>query len=326
MLNQALAIANGKGGVGKTSLTANVAAIAAQSGWEVLVVDLDPQGNLGADLGYRQMGMSDDGMALSKAVQFREPLDPPIKDVRPRLDAVPAGLATRELSQILQQRGHLESARSMDIALDSLVHQYDLILFDCPPGDDMLGHLGLAMARGLVIPIRLDAGSLDGLELMAARVADIRNLGINPDLEFLGIALFDVTLNATALRRQVEEEIVRDFKGDVRIFKRAIRHSQRAAFDTRREGMTSIEYEHEAAIDRSERLRLLHRGMDHLSKAGPPRSGAAEGLAGDYAALTNEILEAFTTPPGSRNGQASSGVVVEAQPVDPYRPAAEPSW
>ena len=58
MLNQALAIANGKGGVGKTSLTSNIASMAAHSGWDVLVIDLDPQGNLGADLGYRQMGLS----------------------------------------------------------------------------------------------------------------------------------------------------------------------------------------------------------------------------------------------------------------------------
>ena len=296
MLNQALAIANGKGGVGKTSLTSNIASMAAHSGWEVLVIDLDPQGNLGADLGYRQMGLSDDGMALSKAVQFKEPLDPPVKQVRPRLDAVPAGLSTRELAHVLQNRGHLESATSMEAALADVADYYDLILFDCPPGDDALGDLGLAMARGLVIPIKFDPGSMDGLELMAARVGEIRRLGINPNLELTGIALFDLNPQATALRRQIEEEIRADFPDGVRIFNRAIRHSQRAAFDMRQEGMTSIEYEHEAIVDRVERLQLLGEGTEALRRLGPARSQSAAGLAEDYLILTNEILEAFTEP------------------------------
>ena len=300
MLNQALAIANGKGGVGKTSLTANIAAAAAESGWDVLVVDLDPQGNLGEDLGYRQSGLSDDGMALSKAVQFREPLDPPVKRVRPLLDVVPAGSRTRELARVLQDRGAREAARSMDAALSPLVSDYDLILFDCPPGDTMLGDLGLSMARGLVVPVKCDAGSLDGLEVMAARVQVIRNSGINPELVLLGIALFDVNPRATALRRQVEEELSADFIQGVRVFATSIRHSERAAFDMRRDGATASEYDEQATSDRFERLELLRRGSALVHHAGPAKSRAAKGLAEDYAMLTEEILEAFTASGSTR--------------------------
>ncbi len=296
MLNQAISIANGKGGVGKTSLTANLVSMAAHSGWDVLVVDLDPQGNLGADLGYLQMGLSDDGMAFSKAVQFGEPLDPPVKQVRPKLDAVPAGSKTRELAKVLSDRGPRESARSVDLALGPLVDRYDLIAFDCPPGDTVLGDLGLAMARGLVIPIKADTGSLDGLELMAHRVGEIRYSGINPNLELLGIAFFDFNPHATALRRQIEAQITRDFTQGVRIFANTIRSSQRAAFDMRNEGLTAIEYEQEAAIERLERIALLRRGAETLRAAGPAKSSAAAALASDYTALSNEILEAFTTP------------------------------
>lgn len=296
MLNQALAIANGKGGVGKTSLTANLAAIAAKSGWEVLVVDLDPQGNLGADLGYRQLFMGDEGAALSRAVQFGESLKPPIESVRANLDAISAGERTRELARVLHDRGRVEAARAMDAAFASLVDRYDLIIFDCPPGDDVLGDLGLALSRGLVVPIRFDAGSMDGLELMAKRVRAVRTSGVNPELRLLGIALFDLNPQATALRRQVEEQVEADFQQGVRIFSNVIRHSQRAAYDMRTEGMVSIEYEIDAQAERAERLVLLQRGSQHLSELGPARSSSATGLADDYTGLSNEILEAFTDP------------------------------
>jgi cellulose biosynthesis protein BcsQ len=296
VLNQALAIANGKGGVGKTSLTANIAVMAANSGWDTLVIDLDPQGNLGADLGYRHLGRSDEGRALSKAVQFEEPLEPPIRGIRDHLDAVPGGRLTRELADVLATRGARVAAKAMDAALAPLTERYDLILFDCPPGDDVLGDLGLAMARALVIPIKFDTASMDGLELMARRFRSIKTRAINSELELLGIVLFDFNPNATALRRQVEEELHRDFPYGVRIFDTAVRHSQRAAYDMRRSGMTAVEYEQAASEEREKRFALLQTDRDLLKKFGPAKSQAARGLANDYAALANEILGAFTEP------------------------------
>ena len=79
---------NGKGGTGKTSLTANVGAIAAEAGYHVLLVDLDPQANLIQDLGLE--GQADDGEAFANALHKRQAL-PVIKDVRPNLDVVPGG-------------------------------------------------------------------------------------------------------------------------------------------------------------------------------------------------------------------------------------------
>ena len=296
MLNQALSIANGKGGVGKTSLTANLAVSAAKSGWETLVIDLDPQGNLGADLGYHQSGQSDEGKALAMAVQFEEPLEPPLRGVRRNLDAVPGGRHTRDLAEVLATRGPRVAAKSMDTALAPLIPHYDLILFDCPPGDDALGDLGLAMARGLVIPIKFDAASMDGLELMSRRVRSVRTRSINRELELLGIVLFDFNPNATALRNQVEAELQRDFAAGVNIFNTAIRHSQRAAFDMRDLGVTAIEYEKLATAERKERLAMLSSDPQRLRRAGPAKSQSATGLADDYTRLANEILAAFTEP------------------------------
>lgn len=295
MLNQALAVANGKGGVGKTSIVANLAVVAAQSGWNTLVIDLDPQGNLGADLGYSQFGRSDEGRALSKAVQFEEPLVPPIEQVRPNLDAVPAGRRTRELSEVLSDRGPEIAAKAMDAALSPLSRIYDLIIFDCPPGDTTLGDLGLAMSRGLVVPIKPDAASMDGLEIISQRLAKLRTTGINPDLVLLGIALFDFNPSATALRRQIEAEINRDFPDGVNIFDTAIRHSQRAGYDMRQHGMVATEYERVAAVDKTRRLEMLKKDREQLRRSGPAMSQSAHGIAMDYRNLSNEILDMFTT-------------------------------
>lgn len=295
MLNQALAIANGKGGVGKTSIVANLAVVASQSGWRTLVIDLDPQGNLGADLGYRHFGRSDEGRAFSKAVQFEEPLVPPIEEIRPNLDAVPAGRRTRELAEVLGNRGAEISAKAMDAAISPIARAYDLILFDCPPGDTMLGDLGLAMARGLVIPIKPDSASLDGLEIISQRLARMRSRGINPDLVLLGIALFDFNPTATALRRQIEAEIHRDFPDGVTIFENAIRHSHRAAYDMRQHGMTAAEYARVAAVDTNRRLEMLKKDREQLQRLGPAMSQSATRLAADYRLLAEEILESFSS-------------------------------
>lgn len=299
MLSQAIAVSNGKGGVGKTSIAANVAAVAAASGWQVLVIDLDPQGNLGSDLGYKQRGLSDEGEALAQAMQYGRQLVPPLIGVRPNLDAVPAGLATLDLAAVLQQRQMtgVSSAAALAVALGSVEEDYDLVVFDCPPGDNVLGDLGLAASRGLVVPVRFDSGSLDGLELMASRFARIKATGLNPNLELLGIVLFDFPLRATALRSQVEEELRRDFADGVRVFTTAVRHSQRAAFDMRREGITAAEYELLAADDRTHRLDLLKSDPTALRSEGPARSQAAAGIAEDYVALANELLGAFAGLP-----------------------------
>src|SRR5206468_10346854 len=88
-------VSNGKGGVLKTSLTANVAGLSAASGWRVLAVDLDPQGNLASDLGM--LDASDGGEGLLRAVAEQAPLEP-LRDVRPGLDLVAGGPRTAELT------------------------------------------------------------------------------------------------------------------------------------------------------------------------------------------------------------------------------------
>src|SRR5947209_385764 len=121
VLDNAVAVANGKGGVGKSSITANVAGTAALSGWKVLAVDLDPQGNLGNDLGYNQGGRSDEGRGLLRAVVSADPLEP-LAGVRENLDVVPGGEAIDELVAILTTRQHRDAsaAGAVGVALEPI--------------------------------------------------------------------------------------------------------------------------------------------------------------------------------------------------------------
>src|SRR5690606_30155622 len=93
MIPNAITVANGKGGCGKTTLTSNVAGYATLAGWKVLIVELDPQGNLGLDLGRRDEWKAENGRAFYDAIARKEPLRP-LVDVRPNLDVVPAGEET----------------------------------------------------------------------------------------------------------------------------------------------------------------------------------------------------------------------------------------
>lgn len=86
-----VAVANGKGGVGKTSLTTTLAGLSAAAGYKALLIDLDPQGNAGEDLGYMGAGLGDDGAGLVSAVTTRSGLKPTITDCRERLDVIAGG-------------------------------------------------------------------------------------------------------------------------------------------------------------------------------------------------------------------------------------------
>ena len=91
MLEQAIAIANGKGGVGKSSPVANIAAIAAASNWRVLIVDLDPQGNVGSDLGYKHRGRATTALRSRRRSSSRPLSNPFVRFARTSTQSRPVG-------------------------------------------------------------------------------------------------------------------------------------------------------------------------------------------------------------------------------------------
>lgn len=294
-LARVVAVANSKGGVGKTSLATTIAGLAAVAGYRVLLIDLDPQGNAGEDLGYTGRGEGDGGAGTVAAIAAGTPLSVTLHEVRENVDVICGGDRLDDLAGLLLSR-HLRGAEVADVLAEPLSHllaatHYDLVLVDCPPGESTLQMLALGAARWLVIPTRGDAASLKGMARIAQRLVQAR--AQNPDLELLGVVLFDIPSTATRLRREISEQITEALGGVAPLFEAAIRHSI-AATDARGRGL--LVHEHAAALSGEPFWRALREGRRPISQ------GSAPLLAGDYAALAHEMLLRIATLEATREG------------------------
>lgn len=291
-LNNALVIAAGKGGVGKTTLTANIAGLAASSaGARVLAVDLDQQANLRRDFGTG----FDDGEDLFNALRRGTDL-PVVKGVRPNLDMVPGGPALGDLVAIsyAQQRGSgPDLADKLLSGLARIADDYDLIVIDTPPGERAMVEAAMIAARFLLIPTRPDDGSLDGLAGSYARYSAA--LTRNPDLTLLGVVIFGLDSRAKAVDRTTRTEVDRMLGGSAPIIGTTIRHQIAAAVDARKQGLLIHELELGAAEANKRRLRWLRDGQPTADSAEVMdlRTRDAKGLTDDFWSVTQEVLSAM---------------------------------
>lgn len=283
MLANAIAVTNGKGGVLKTSLTANLSGLLALAGYRVLVVDLDPQGNLARDLGYAET--SDFGASLFNAIGGA-PLTP-LFAVRPNLDVIPGGDRLEDIASVVvgrQQRQRDDAASLLDEALQPLASHYDLIMIDCPPGERTLQSLALTAARWIVVPTRTDDASLDGLVKVAHGVAQARERS-NPDLELLGVVLTGVGASAKRVSARARDALHRDLGSADLLFATSIRYSEAVAQDARRRGQ--LVHELEESLDAGPTW--WQRRKDPALAKIDTISSSAKGLAADYEALALEL-------------------------------------
>ncbi len=284
-IQRVVAVINGKGGVGKTSVVANLGGLLAAAEYRVLLVDLDPQGNLGEDLGYVGAGLGDDGRGLFLSLSTGAPLQP-LRDVRARLDVLPGGEELNDLAATLyarRQRNAAASATALAEALATTEGEYDLVLLDCPPGQDVLQEAALVAARWVLIPTRTDASSRKGLREVGRRFTGARVN--NPDLELLGVLLFGTTTAAKRITAQARADLHADLGGVAPIFETAIRYVEAAAVDARNRGQLVHELERDVLNGPKwyERLRSGAIG-------GAPLAASAGTLAADYQALAEEVL------------------------------------
>ena len=283
ILDRGVTVANGKGGVGKSSLAAGLAATAAAMGWRCLAVDLDPQANLGQDLGYAQSGLGDGGEAVFQALTEGGRLVP-VPGVREGLDVLTAGPWTDRLAADLARRVHAHGPDGLGPARDALVavgEGYDLVVVDTAPSADGLLDLGLAGARFVCCPVRFDQGSVDGLARVDARRRALADSGLNGDLELLGLVLFGFSVAERRMLRDTRAQLEYLLDGVAPVFPTFIREARKAARHMRAHGVVASEYflaSQEAAP-----------WYDALPGEESFARNAA-GLATDYWEVTREIL------------------------------------
>jgi chromosome partitioning protein len=243
VFHRVIGLANDKGGVGKTSLAANLAGQYAAAGYRVLLIDVNIQANLAEDLGYRDTDIDDEGAGLVAALISGLPLQP-AKSVRENLDVVPGGERLEELVAVLAARSVSNPVKAKTALRDSLApiaHHYDLIIIDSPPESKWLCNLVLCVARWIIIPTKSDIGGLRGMRLVAERFGPARE--VNPDLELLGVVLFSTGSTATAIHRRVREAVEQAFGGHSPMLEATIRHSERVGSDMRLLGKLAHELE-----------------------------------------------------------------------------------
>ena len=292
MIEHSILTINGKGGVGKTSLVANLCGLAAASGWRVLTVDTDPQGNLARDLGV--LPASDDGLNLRDAILARAPLTP-LTDVRPGLDLAAGGRHMDGLVaevQLMMARGqYLTALGLVETMLAKVADRYDLIVIDSPPGERAIQTLAARAAGHLLIPTAPDDCSVDGLGAVFDLYQQLRTDGGNTSLDILGVVLTLAVSTATNVKRTVRSTLRSLLGEQIIVFDSTIRFAQAAAVDCRRDGRLAHEYEQAA---------LSAEPWWKATGGGESFSRAATGLAGDYQQLTNEVLAALTATRAAR--------------------------
>ena len=221
-----LAIANQKGGVGKTTTAVNLGAALAELGYRVLVIDLDPQGNATTGLGINPRNLQGSIYdVIMNDVKVEDCVEPTsLKN----LFVVPAtiDLAGAEIELVPAFSRELKLRRALEEARDD----YDFTLIDCPPSLGLLTVNGLAAADAVVVPIQCEYYALEGLGQLLRNVALVRT-NLNPTLDVQGIVLtmYDAR---TKLADQVEQEVRDHFGAKVyrAVVPRTVRLSEAPSF------------------------------------------------------------------------------------------------
>ena len=200
-MNRILAIANQKGGVGKTCTAVNLSASLGELGKKVLLIDMDPQGNSSSSFGVNKNEVENtiyevmlEECTLSEAI---------IKDVAKNVSLVPANvnLGAVEIEMAGKDKANLILRRELDFVKD----EYDYIFIDCPPAISLTTVNSMAAATGVIVPVQCEYLALEGLGQVIETINLVRSR-MNPTLDLTGI-LFTMYDGRTVLSNDVVDSV-----------------------------------------------------------------------------------------------------------------------
>ncbi|MFT5761925.1 MAG: chromosome partitioning protein [Polaribacter sp.] len=218
-MGKIIAIANQKGGVGKTTTTVNLAASLGVLEKKVLLIDADPQANassgLGIDVDSVEIGTY---QVLEHSVSINDAIQ---KTTSPNVDIIPAHIDLVAIEIELVDKEQREYMLQKSLA--KLTNQYDYILIDCAPSLGLITLNSLVAANSVIIPIQCEYFALEGLGKLLNTIKSIQNIhNPNLDIEGLLLTMFDSRLR---LSNQVVEEVRKHFS--TMVFDTIIRRNTR---------------------------------------------------------------------------------------------------
>lgn len=255
-MGRIIAIANQKGGVGKTTTTINLSACLAETGKKVLVIDVDPQGNTTSGLGIDKNDVENTVYELMLGeAELKECI---YQSVMEGLEVIPSNvnLAGAEIELIdIKDREYI-----LKKITQSIKDEYDFIILDCPPSLSMLTVNAMTAANTVLVPIQCEYYALEGLSQLM-RTIDLVTKKLNPELEMEGV-VFTMYDARTNLSLQVVENVKSNLNRTV--YKTIIPRNVRLA-EAPSHGLPINLYDSKSAGAESYRMlaeEVIHRGED----------------------------------------------------------------